>query len=158
MKRSKLLWALMICAALLVAAIGSTSAQAAKVKVTTKVDKKAGTALVTAKVSTKGKLTLKGQGIKPVKKKATKAGKVKLKVKATGKAKKQLKKKGKTKLELKLKFKPTNGGPNDPYDPYNPAGNADPYNPNDPVKKKNVKLTLKKKVKHHEHHHGHGHK
>jgi hypothetical protein len=80
-----------------------------------KLDKKNGTATLEVKVQTKGELTLKGKGVKPVKKasglaKTVKAGKASLKVKPSAKTKKTLATKHEAKVKVKVTFKPKGNG------------------------------------------------
>ncbi len=74
-----------------------------------KPNRKNGTAKLTAKVGTAGKLILKGsKNNKQVRRKAGKAGNYRLKVKLKGKAAKKLKKNGSYRLKARVIFKPSN--------------------------------------------------
>ncbi|CAN5636782.1 hypothetical protein BH10ACT11_BH10ACT11_13310 [soil metagenome] len=74
-----------------------------------KVDKKKGTAKVSAKVAGKGKLKLSGSNIKGATVSTAGASTKNLNIKPTGKAAKDLKKKGKAKVKAKVTFTPTGG-------------------------------------------------
>ena len=75
-----------------------------------KLNKKKGTAKLTATVNEAGSLKLSGKGLKAVAKQASGAGNVILQVKPKGKTKKTLAKKGKTKVKIIVTFTPTGGG------------------------------------------------
>ena len=76
-----------------------------------KLNKRKGTAKLTATVAHPGKLKLKGKGLKSAKKTAKAAGKVKLTVKPKGKLARKLRENGKAKLKAKVKFTPDGGEP-----------------------------------------------
>jgi hypothetical protein len=83
----------------------------ATVKITAvKLNKKKGTATISAAVSGPGELTLTGKNLATAKGTSHGAGVVKLAVKTKGKGKKTLSKKGKLKLKVKIAFAPSGGG------------------------------------------------
>lgn len=77
-----------------------------------KLNRKKGTATLTATVPGPGKLVLKGNGLKKTSASAHGAGKVKLKVKVAKKTAKKLKSKGKAKVTAKVTYTPTGGKAN----------------------------------------------
>jgi methionine-rich copper-binding protein CopC len=74
-----------------------------------KLNKKKGTAKLSAKISGAGTVTLSGKGIVSTKGKAKKAKTLKLTVKPKGKTKTQLGKTGAAKVKVKVTFKPSSG-------------------------------------------------
>ena len=74
-----------------------------------KLNKRKGTATLTATVAHPGQLKLKGKSLKSSKKTAAAAGKVKLSVKPKGKLARKLRDKGKAKVKAKVTFTPTGG-------------------------------------------------
>ena len=74
-----------------------------------KLNKRKGTATLTANVAHPGRLKLKGKNLKSSKKTANAAGKVKLSVKPKGKLARKLRDEGKAKVKAKVTFTPTGG-------------------------------------------------
>ena len=74
-----------------------------------KLNKRKGTATLTATVAHPGQLKLKGKSLKASKKTAAAAGKVKLSVKPKGKLARKLRDTGKAKVKAKVTFTPTGG-------------------------------------------------
>jgi len=74
-----------------------------------KLNKRKGTAKLTATVAHPGKLKLTGKGLKTAKKTAAAGGKVKLTVKPKGKLARKLRERGKAAIKAKVKFTPEGG-------------------------------------------------
>jgi hypothetical protein len=76
-----------------------------------KLNKRKGTAKLSATVAHPGKLKLTGKGLKSSQRTVAAAGKVKLKLQPKGKLARKLRERGKAKLKAKVKFIPTDGEP-----------------------------------------------
>lgn len=164
MRKPKYMVLIALAAALSFSLVAGAAAQGATLQTKVKKNNKNGTATVAARVSTKGGVILRGRKVRTAARTVTGPRTVNLKVKVKGKVKKQLNRRGKVKVRVRVTYRPTNGTPAvpgtpptpGPYNPYNPYNPYDPYipgtpgtpaTPNDPAIKKNLKITLKKKVR-----------